>query len=132
MENWYCNWVIFQIRLELTCYRSSHRGLVVMNLTSIHEDTGLIPGLIQWLKGSGIAMSYDVGRRCSSDTLRLWLWLQLAATVSIQHLAWELPYATGAALKRQKTKNNPQNKNKTGINLLHISRSFIARNCNHL
>ena len=29
---------------------SSHRGPVEMNLTSIHEDAGLIPGLDQWVK----------------------------------------------------------------------------------
>ena len=28
--------------------RSSHCGLVVTNLTSIHEVNGLIPGLTQW------------------------------------------------------------------------------------
>ena len=30
--------------------RSFHSGSVVMNPTSIHEDTGLIPGLAQWVK----------------------------------------------------------------------------------
>ena len=29
---------------------SSHHGSVVMNPTSVHEDTGLIPGLIQWVR----------------------------------------------------------------------------------
>ena len=29
---------------------SSHRGSVEMNLTSFHEDAGLIPGLTQWIK----------------------------------------------------------------------------------
>ena len=30
--------------------RSSHRGSEVRNLTSIHEDPGLIPGPAQWVK----------------------------------------------------------------------------------
>ena len=30
--------------------RSSHCGSVVRNLTSIHEDARLIPGLAQWVK----------------------------------------------------------------------------------
>ena len=49
--------------------------------------------------------------------LWLWLWLCLAAVAPNRPLAWELPYATGAALKgkQNKTKNKPQNKkqNKT-------------------
>ena len=30
--------------------RSSHCGLAVTNTTSIPEDTGSIPGLVQWVK----------------------------------------------------------------------------------
>ena len=39
----------------------------------------------------------------------LWLWHRLAATAPIRPLAWEPPYATGAALektKRQKKKES--------------------------
>ena len=42
-----------------------------------------------WL-GSGVAL--------------LWLWCRPAATALIQPLAWELPYATGTALKKTKGK----------------------------
>ena len=36
--------------LHLQNIRSSHHGSVVTNLTSIHEDTGLIPGPTQWVE----------------------------------------------------------------------------------
>ena len=32
----------------------------------------------------------------------LWLWVWLAAVAMIQPLAWELPYAVAAALKKKK------------------------------
>ena len=47
----------------------------VKNTTSFHEGADLIPGLIQWIKGSGIAASCSVGCRHGSDQALLWLWL---------------------------------------------------------
>ena len=32
------------------CFQGSPCGSAVMDLTGIHEDTGLIPGLAQWVK----------------------------------------------------------------------------------
>ena len=52
-------------------------------------------------------MSSGVGCRRGSDPGSLWLWGRPAATALIQPLAWEPPYAAGAALektKRQKKK----------------------------
>ena len=51
---------------------------------------------------SGIAVSCGVGRKCGLDPEWLWLWRGLTATALIRPLAWEPPYAVGAALKRQK------------------------------
>ena len=48
-------------------------------------------------------MSYGVGRRCGSDLVLLWH--RLVAIALIRSLAWEPPYATGVALKRQKLIN---------------------------
>ena len=46
---------------------SSRRGSVVTNLTRIHENAGLIPGLAHWVKGSVAAMSCPEGHRHCSD-----------------------------------------------------------------
>ena len=49
---------------------------------------GLIPGLAHWVK----------------DPVLLWLWRRPVATAPIGPLAWEPPYALGAALKKTKDK----------------------------
>ena len=43
------------------------------NLIGIHECVGLIPGLVQRVKESRIAMSCGVGHRCGLDLALLWL-----------------------------------------------------------
>ena len=40
--------------------------------------------------------------RHGSDPALLWLWCRLGATALIRPLAWEPPYAAGAALKKKK------------------------------
>ena len=67
---------------------------------SIYENADSIPGLTQWFKSS-IVPSCRVGCRCGWDPALLWLWCRLAATALIPPLAWELPYATGAAFKEE-------------------------------
>ena len=47
-------------------------------------------------------MSYGVGCRRGLDPALLWLWRGPAATAMIGPLAWEPPYAAGAALEMQK------------------------------
>ena len=53
-------------------------------------------------------MSCGIGHRCSLDPE--WLWHRLAVVALIQPLAWECPYAAGAALKGKKKKTKKTNK----------------------
>ena len=48
-------------------------------------------------------MSCGVGCRCCLDPTLLWLWCSPAAEAPSQPLAWELPNAAGADLKKNKT-----------------------------
>ena len=55
-------------------------------------------------------MSCGVGRRHGMDPVLLWY--RTAAADPIQPLAWESPYALGAAIKRRKKKKK---KKKAGV-----------------
>ena len=56
--------------------------------------------------------SCGVGHRCILDLALLWLWHRPAAAALIHPLAWKLPYDTGVAQKKTKTKNKPKNSKK--------------------
>ena len=68
----------FNFRFKDSISRSSHRGCV--------------------------AVSCGAGRRPSLDPALLWLWRRPAAMAPIRPLAWEPPYAAGAALEKDKNK----------------------------
>ena len=77
----------------------------------------MIPGFDLWVQDPSL-LSCDVRCRHGLDPVLLWLWRRLAAAAPIWPLAWELPYATGAALKKEKTrKKNLEKVNLEELNL---------------
>ena len=84
--------------------RRSHCGSVVMNPTSIHEDSGLIPGLAQaspsQLKDP-VAMSCGVDHSRNLNLALLWLLCRLAAAAPIQPLSLGTSICLRCGPKRQ-------------------------------
>ena len=85
------------VELKKIMLRNSHCGLVVANLTSIYEDLGLIPGLIQWVK----------------DLVLLWLQHRLVAQLQLQ-----LTPSLGTSIchRRSPKKTNKQTNKQTKKN----------------
>ena len=55
-------------------------------------------------------MNCGVGHRRGSDSESLWLWCKPAAVASIRPLAWEPPYAVGAALGKKERERGRESK----------------------
>ena len=53
-------------------------------------------------------MTCGIGHSRSSDPALLWVWCRPAAAAPVQPLAWELPCATGVALKKKKKKKKDE------------------------
>ena len=79
-------------------------GTAETNPTRNHEVCGFDP----WPSSVGyrfsVAVRCAVGHRHGLDPALLWLWCGLEAVAPIRPLAWESPYATGAALEGKKRK----------------------------
>ena len=60
-------------------------------------------------------MSGGVVHRRGSELASLWLWYRPAAAAPIRPLAWEPPYAMGAAIKRKKKKKKKKKKGEVPV-----------------
>ena len=71
---------------------------------SVCKDSGLIPGLAQWVKDPAslqAAMQVADVARMDPSSVAVAV-VQASAAALILPLAWKLPYALGAAVKRKK------------------------------
>ena len=90
------------LSIKIIKTRSSRRGAVVNESDWEPWGCGFDPWPRPVGEGSGVAVSRGVGCRRGSDPALLWLWCRPVATALIQPLAWEPPYAVGAALEKTK------------------------------
>ena len=89
-------------KLKKLLYGSSHCGFVV-NEPNWASMRMWVRSLVS-LSGLRIQCCCELWCRSQTglDPALLWLWHRLMATAPMGPLAWEPPYATGVALKRQK------------------------------
>ena len=68
-------------------------------------------------------MSCGVGRSHSLDLVWpwLWLWCRPVAVAPIRPLAWEPPYAAGAALERQTNKQTNKQTKRSNADIAKLS-----------
>ena len=74
---------------------------------------GSIPGLARWVK----------------DPALLWLWHRPAAVAPTEPLAWEPPYAVGAALTSQKKKKERERERKKERTKERTKERNLSRKC---
>ena len=78
-------------------------------------------------------MSCGVGCRRGSDPALMWLWCRPAATAPIRPLAWEPPYAAGAAQrsgkKTKKIKNKKIKKIKKKLHMQEKKKCHVTQSC---
>ena len=65
---------------------------------------------LKWVKDPSVAMSYNVGHRRGSYLALQWLWRRPADAAAVQPLAWEIPFASGLALKRKEKERKGKKK----------------------
>ena len=84
---------------DITLDWSSHSGSALTNPTrSMRTQVQSLASLSGcWIQVLDCVASH----RCGSDPKLLWLWSRPAPVAPIWPLTWDLPYAAGAALKRQ-------------------------------
>ena len=75
-----------------------------------------------------MAGSCGVGHRCGSDLALLWLWCRPVATAPVRPLAWEPPYAAGAALEKTKKKKKKKKGKKKKISIKISLQNFKSGN----
>ena len=104
-ERWQ-RWIWKIIKLNR---QSSRRGTGEVNPTKDQEVAGSIPGLVQWVKHPGVAVSCGVGRRHSSDSQLLWLWCRASSCSS------DWPRRLGISMCKASSVFSPKKKKKKEV-----------------
>ena len=71
---------------------------ILLGVPIVAQRKRTLPGSMR-MRVQSLASLSRLGIQCGHE---LWRWCRLAAATPIRPLAWELPYAAGAALKRKK------------------------------